>query len=114
MSPKIIEQSITTDEVRAAAKELFGDFVKAVVDIQREIMTLGGEMHADGEQLLLGHGSQQADLWGINIYPEKPRQAWIEFDSMVNIRPAQGNRSRSVEDEKTRARIVEVVNRLIQ
>ncbi|MBI2984995.1 MAG: hypothetical protein HYY50_05235 [Candidatus Kerfeldbacteria bacterium] len=109
---KLVEQSISKDELLALAKERFGDMVKAVVDIERGVMVVGGELHADAEQRLLEHGSNQTDLWGINIYPEKPRAEWIEFDSMINIRPSQGNRSRSVEDEGIRRRIIGIVNRL--
>lgn len=92
----------------------FGDMVKAVVDINRKLLALGGGLHADEEAALLEHGSAQQDLWGINIYPEKPRSEWVEFDSMINIRPRMGNRSRGVEDEGSRQLIVEIVDSLIQ
>lgn len=114
MSPlKFVEQKITVDELRTAAQEIFGDFVKAVVDIERGIMAVGVEMHADAEQFLLEHGSEKNDLWGINIFPQKKDDDWIMFDSMINIRPSQGNQSRYVEDENTRKKILEVVHRLI-
>jgi hypothetical protein len=114
MSPlRIIERSIARDELLQLAREGFGDFVKAVVDLKREVIAVGGELHADGEALLLEHGSSQSDLWGINLYPERPRAEWIEYDSMINIRPSLGNRSRSVEDEGLRSKIVEIVNRTV-
>jgi hypothetical protein len=72
--------------------------VKAVVDVRRGIMAIGGELHSDEEALLLDDGSAQADLWGINLYPEEADDAWIQFDAMINVRPSQGNRSRAVED----------------
>lgn len=87
--------------------------VKAVVDVRRHILAMGGELHSDDEALLLDDGSQQSDLWGINLYPDEASEAWIEFDSMINVRPAQGNRSRTVEDEGLRARITAVVAALI-
>ena len=96
------------------ARGQFGDFVKAVVDIEKEIMAIGGSLHADEEAALLEQGSVQENLWGINIYPEKKREEWIEFDSMINIRPSQGNRSRNVEDVDIQKKIVEIVNTLIQ
>ena len=34
-------------------------------------------------------------------------------DSMINVRPKQGNRSRSIEDPGTRVRITEIVGRLV-
>ncbi|MSR85519.1 hypothetical protein EXS71_03755 [Candidatus Uhrbacteria bacterium] len=96
------------------ALESFGDFVKAVVDIEKNLMVIGGELHADEEQVLLEQGSRQEDLWGINLYPNQVDESWIEFDSMINIRPRQGNRSRSVDDVQTREQIIRVVNKLIQ
>ena len=110
---KIINQQVSKDELAVLAKERFGDMVKAVVDVRQGIMAVGGELHADAEQKLLEQGSQQTDLWGINIYPQQPRNEWIEFDSMINVRPAQGNRSRSVEDPGVQKKIIAVVDRLV-
>jgi len=96
------------------AEDGFGDMVKAVVDIRAGIIAIGGGLHADEEAVLLDLGSPQADLWGINLYPEQHgTEDWIEFDSMINVRPKQGNRSRSVEDAETRRRIVDIVSRLV-
>jgi hypothetical protein len=110
----LVSVAFTRKELEEISKKRFGDMVKAVVDIERAIMALGGELHADEEAILLDNGSQQAHLWGINIYHGLPRHEWIEFDSMINIRPGQGNRSRNVDDDKTRQKIIEIVNRLIQ
>jgi hypothetical protein len=97
------------------AESGFGNLVKAVVDVDKWIMAIGGEMHADEEAVLLGLGSSQADLWGINLYPSQYGQAdWIEFDSMINIRPRQGNRSRGVEDPIAQEKIVAVVGSLVR
>ena len=87
--------------------------VKAVVDIRRGILAVGGELHSDDEALLLDDGSEQKDLWGINLYHDEPSGAWIEFDSMINVRPSEGNRSRGVDDESIRTRIASVVTALI-
>ena len=73
------------DDLREIAKNQFGDFVKAVVDIQRDIMAIGGELHADEEALLIEQGSSQENLWGINLYPEKTEEEWLEFNSLINI-----------------------------
>jgi|SRR3989338_4309244 len=110
----IIKERIASSNLEEIAKKQFGDFVKAVVDIEKEIMAIGGSLHADEEAALLEQGSVQENLWGINIYPEKKREEWIEFDSMINIRPSQGNRSRNVEDVDIQKKIVEIVNTLIQ
>jgi len=87
--------------------------IKAVVDVSRGIMAVGGELHSDEEAALLDDGSKQGDLWGINLYPAEPGEQWIEFDSMINVRPSQGNRTRSVEDETMRERIRLVVAALV-
>ncbi|MCM8789506.1 MAG: DUF5674 family protein [Candidatus Omnitrophica bacterium] len=91
----------------------FGNFIKAVLDIEKKIMAIGGELHSDEEALLLENGSQQRNLWGINLYPEAQGDDFIEFDSVINLRPTQGNRSRGVDDALIRQKIKEVVNSLI-
>ena len=69
-------------------------------------------MHYDCEQLLIENGSNQADLWGINLYlDEDDLDDMVEFDSMINIRPSQNNRSRSVEDPAIREKIKQVVRK---
>jgi len=110
---KIITSPISKEELKESAREFFIDFVKAVVDIEREIMAIGGEFHVDCESALIENGSEQPNLWGINIYPEKPITNRIEFNSMINIRPRQGNRTRGVDNEETREKITAIVNKLI-
>ena len=109
----LVKEPISFNHIENVAKERFGDLVKAVVDIEKKIMPIGGEMHADEEKVLLENGSKQENLWGINIYPELPRNNWIEFDSMINIRSRQNNRSRSVEDLNIQQKIIEIVDLLI-
>ena len=92
----------------------FGDMVKAVVDTHRRMAAIGGELHSDEEAALLERGSRQEHLWGINIYVEKPRSEWIQFDSLINVRPRHGNRSRNVEDAAVRQLIQEIMDALIQ
>ncbi|MEW6610349.1 MAG: DUF5674 family protein [Patescibacteria group bacterium] len=113
MDIHIINTAITRTQLTEIASERFGDIVKAVVDIKRGVMAIGGEMHADEEIELLAQGSVQDDLWGINLYPDKTDEGWIEFDSMINLRPSQGNRSRSVEDPTIRQTITHIVASLI-
>jgi hypothetical protein len=110
---RILTAPISLDEVRRMAREQFGDFVKAVVDVERGVMAVGGDLHADEEAVLLEDGARQADLWGINLYPDRVGADLIEFDSMINVRPAQGNRSRGVEDAGTRQKIQDIVRRLV-
>lgn len=111
---EIVGQRVSLQHLVAVAEGSFGDLVKAVVDVEKGIMAIGGELHADEEAVLLAGGSRQSDLWGINLYPaEYGAATWIEFDSMINIRPAQGNRSRGVGDDATRERIAHIVDRLV-
>jgi len=111
---KLVDTSMTMAELRSMAEGRFGDLVKAVVDVRRMIMAVDADLHSDEEALLLEHGSLQSDLWGINLYPDLPPAAWIEFDSMINIRPSQGNRSRGVDDPGMRSRITEIVESLVR
>ena len=112
---EVISEPIEVDVVKSIAEQQFGDMVKAVVDVDKEVMAIGGELHADEEAVLLDLGSAQANLWGINLYPEQfPNEDWIEFDSMINLRPAQGNRSRGVEDPKVQEWIRQVVAKLVK
>ena len=92
----------------------FGDMVKAVVDTERGMLAVDAELHADLEKLLLEDGSVQQNLWGINLYPELNEEDFIEFDSMINIRPYQDNPSRDVLNPVIREKIRQVVFNLIK
>jgi maltose-binding protein MalE len=111
---RIIKEPITFEELKKIAEERYGDMVKAVVDVEKEIMALGGDLHSDEEVFLLENGSLQENLWGINLWVEKPFEEMIEFDSIINIRPKQGNRSRFIEDENIRNKIKEIIKKLIK
>ena len=108
------QHPISLDELRQMAAERFGDMVKAVVDTARSVMVVDAEMHADQEAELLAAGSRQQDLWGINLYPDLPGPDWIEFDSMINLRPSFGNRSRGVDEPAEREKIVSLVSRMVR
>jgi hypothetical protein len=95
------------------AETQFGEMVKAVADVRRGILSLGAELHADDEAALLEDGSRQEDLWGINLYPAESSAEWIEFDSLINVRPSQGNRSRDIENPEVREQIRRIVEGLI-
>lgn len=111
---KIVKEKISIKELEKLAKEMFGNLVKAVVDIDEKIMAIGGELHSDEEALLLEKGSEQKNLWGINIYPEIKDDNRIEFDSVINLRPSQKNRSRGVDNPEIRKKIIDIVNSLIK
>lgn len=87
--------------------------VKLVVDIKRRIVAVGGELHADGEQLLLAEGSTQPDLWGANYYPGRGAEGCLEYTALINIRPSQGNRSMEIQDAETRRLVREIVHALV-
>ncbi|MCK4807389.1 MAG: hypothetical protein KAT09_07070 [Candidatus Aegiribacteria sp.] len=101
------------DSLRQIASARFGDMIKAVVDVARGIMIIDADLHSDEEAELLATDSRQEDLWGINLYPDLPPEEWLEFDSMINLRPSSGNRSRNVEDTAICEQIRDLVNRLV-
>jgi len=112
MAIELIDKSISLEQLKTMADEQFaGELVKAVVDIDKEVMAIGGVMHADEEAFLLEKESVQQHLWGINL---RPSDDLIEFDSMINIRPNQNNRSRSVEDPAIQDKIRAIVKKLVR
>ncbi|OGX50522.1 MAG: hypothetical protein A2267_02525 [Omnitrophica WOR_2 bacterium RIFOXYA12_FULL_38_10] len=109
----IISDKISLSELRSMAKNVFGDLVKAVVDVETGVIALDAELHSDLEGILLQNGSLQKNLWGINLYPGIDGEDFIEFDSMINMRPSISNMSRGVEDEKIRSKIRQIVAKRI-
>ena len=110
MNIKIVEDTIATDELREIAKEFFGSMVKGVVDIERSIVAFGGEYHMDANVLLLEHGSKQGDIWGFNIYPDASRDSWLEYVSLINIRPAAQNLDMEVQNPEIRGKMKEIID----
>jgi len=109
----VLERKIGPDELRRLVDRYFGDMVKYVVDVSLRIAAIGGELHADAEQMLLERGSLQEDLWGANYYPGLGRNECIEYTALINIRPSQANRSMEIADEEIRQTIREVTYLLI-
>ena len=89
----LVQERISPEELARLVQLYFEDMVKYVVDIERKVIAVGGELYADAEQLLLESGSRQEDLWGANYYPGIGPEDCIEYTALINIRPAQGNRS---------------------
>ena len=115
MEVKIIKDKISIAEISEMAEKMFGDFAKAVVDIEQGIMGIGGELHADIEVKLMEEcGSKRENTWGINIYPKINGEEMIEFDSMVNIKVFLGNKTRGVENREIKDRIRKICNSLIK
>ena len=112
MAPEIIREPISKEKFQEHLAT-FGDMVKVVVDIVRKVMTMGGELHADGEQLLLADGSRQENLWGANVYWAGTSIPRLEYTSLINIRPRQGNRSQEIQSQEVREKVREVIGILI-
>ncbi|TSC90944.1 MAG: hypothetical protein G01um10142_194 [Parcubacteria group bacterium Gr01-1014_2] len=111
---KIITDQITIKELKEMSKKMFGNLVKAVVDIEKGMMAIDGELHADLAELLAESGSRHENMWGINIYPELENEEWLEFDSMINLKPLLGNRTRSVDNPEVKEKIISIIDRLIK
>ena len=108
---KILDKKIKRSDLEKCQFVMDDEMVKGVVDVEKGLLAIDAELHADLEKLLLDNGSDQFDLWGINLYFDGEL---VEFDSMINIRPTQGNRSRSVENKKTQRQILEIVNHWVE
>lgn len=114
MTIEIIRRRIGKDHLRRLAKENYGEMIKGVVDIGKKMLALGGELHADAEAALLEEGSRQEDLWGFNIYVDKPDAERLEYRSFINIRPSRGNRAMEIQDQKLRHQMKEVIDSLVE
>jgi len=111
---KVVKESIAVSELQEMAERFSGDFVKAVVDIEKKIMAVDAELHMDLLELLMqNEASEPKNIWGINIYPGKTREEFIEFNSMVNIKPGLGNKTRGVDNPEIQERIMQIVKKLI-
>ena len=110
---QILDKSISIEELKKIAEDTFIDLVKAVVDVDKELVAIDAELHSDLEALLLENGSKQKNLWGINFYPGIQGEDFIEFDSMINIRPSQGNMSRGVDNVDIQKRIIEITSKIV-
>ena len=108
----LLTRRIDSAELRRLA-ERFEEMVKYVVDVERRLIAIGGEMHSDAEQVLLEEGSRQADLWGANYYPGRGREGCIEYTSLINIRPAAGNRGMELQDPTLRQTVQEITFALV-
>ncbi len=113
---KLGEQQISVAELLEMSEKMFGGLVKAVVDLKQGLMLIDAELHADQELVLLeNYGSDQSYLWGINLHPDKyGTNEFVEFDSMINMRPAWNNLSRGVDSLVTQAEIVSMVKKMVK
>lgn len=116
MDIKIVTDTITLTEVRELAKKWYGTIIKGVIDIEKEIVALGGEYHMDANMVLLENGSQQENIWGfnlcLNVKKDSPR--WIEYIALINIRPRQNNQSMEIKDKNIRNKTRKILNKRVQ
>ena len=109
---EIVKDKISIQKLKEMAEKMFGNLIKAMVDIEKEIMAVDAPMHADLLELLIEkENSEPKNLWGINLYHEKTGEDFIEFDSIMNLKPDLGNRTRGVENENVRKKIIEIVKK---
>lgn len=112
---KIIKKEISLEELKKICQTRFGNLIKAVIDIEKKIIIIDADLHSDEEAFLLSEGSKQENLWGINLYPDLYRsEDFIEFDSMINLRPSQANKTRGVDDPKIQKKIKDIVSKFIK
>ena len=110
---KIVKEKIEISELKEMSSKMFGGLVKAMVDVEKEIMAVDAPLHSDlMEFLVREEHSEPKNLWGINLHPDKTGNDFIEFDSLMNIKPALGNRTRGVEDNNIKNKIVNMVYNL--
>ena len=115
METIIVREKITQSELKNLAREQYGDIIKAVVDVRQGVMGVGGELHVDIQSILIEKAnSESQDTWGINLYLDKAGEEFIEFDSMINLKPALGNKIRGVEDVRTQKEIQRIVAKLVE
>lgn len=110
---RLLSDRVPLSELVRDHMTCFTDMIKAVVDLEERILAVDAELHADQEALLLERGSRQENLWGINLYPNRPADEFIEFTSLINIRPSQGNPSMEVLSNELRELIAEIVGELV-
>ena len=113
---RILTEPVTKEDLINTSEHFIDDnVIKAAVDVARELIAVDAPMHYECEQLLLEDGSKQTDIWGINLYlDEDDIDDIVEFDSMINIRPSENNRTRSVEDSTIQAKIKQVVSKWLK
>lgn len=80
-------------------KEEFGSYIKTVIDVERKICSAGANMHFESEKVLIGEGSNQSSVWGGGVDLETKE---IDFNSFINIRPNDNNKSNEIQDAKIR------------
>ena len=110
MNIVVIDDKISQDELKKIGKEFYTGMIKGVVDIEKEVIAFGGQYHIDANMILIENGSEQKDIWGFNVNFDEPRDSWIEYTSLINIRPAVGNRNMEVQNEDIKEKMKKIIN----
>ena len=110
----IVEDKISVDELKKIGREFYISIIKGVVDIEKEVVAFGGKFHIDSNMKLIENGSEQKDVWGFNINFDEPRDSWVEYISLINIRPLVGNRNMEVQDENIRKKMKQIIDSKIK
>lgn len=109
----VLSEAIGGPQLRRLVEAGFGDMVKYVVDVERRVIAIGGELHADAELRLLDRGSRPEDIWGANYYPGRGPDGCIEYTSLINIRPARGNPGMEIADPQIRDHVRSITVELV-
>ena len=110
---KILDHKIDVEEVKKLADLWYGTMIKGAVDIEIGRVALGGDYHIEDSELLTSTGSKFEDIWGFNIRFEENPDGVLEFDSMVNIKPNLGNRSRNISNDEIIKKATEIIYKFI-
>ncbi len=110
-SPEFFEKPLSGEDIQRLVDAEFGDMVKFVVDLERDVICVGGEFHSDEEAVLLENGSQQQHLWGANYYPGRPSGKKLVYTSMINVRPRDGNTKQEIQSPELRNRVMALAKR---
>jgi len=113
MKPQIVIEKMSTDELKKIIEENFGDMAKVDVDIKREVLTIGGEWHSEGDEMLSKDGSNREDVWGANFYPFREPKNQIEYTSLINIKPSIGHNDMEIKDTDVKNKMRIVIEKLL-
>jgi len=109
----ISDKKIPREELKSLCERWFGDMVKMVVDVERDMVGVGGELHADAEALLIQNGCRQKDIWGVNLYPGLDPEKRLECTALINIRPTQDNPSMEILDDHVKKKVKAIIEKLV-
>lgn len=93
------------------AKEEYKSYIKITIDINKELIAIGGEYHADSEELLLNLGANQESVWGGGLNLETGE---VETNAIINIRTKQNNPSNEILDANIREKFIVLAKKYLK